>query len=74
MGHPPERGLQSAGSHAGAGTSLRAEARAPRGFTAIAHGRQAQDTSQPRGEIAPRRRGGIAPPPYVGAYTGVSVR
>ncbi len=29
---PPERGLQSAGSHAGQGTSLRAEARAPHEF------------------------------------------
>ncbi len=38
----PERGLHSAGSHAGAGTSLRAEARAPHGFRAAERAHEAQ--------------------------------
>ncbi len=51
---PQERGLQSAGSHAGQGTSLRAEARAPHGFMAIAHGLGAKGTLQ---EPPPGRAG-----------------
>ncbi len=45
---PPERGLQSAGSHAGQGTSLRAEARAPHRFMATAQVRKEPAASQKR--------------------------
>ncbi len=46
--HEPsqERGLQSAGTRAAVGASLRAEARAPQRFTAIAHGLGAKGTFQ----------------------------
>ncbi len=49
---PPERGLQSAGSHAGQGTSLRAEARAPHGFMATEQVREEQVALQPTGLTA----------------------
>ncbi len=50
----PERGLQSAGSHAGQGTSLRAEARAPDRFMATEQVQEEQDAAQ---EPQPGRAG-----------------
>ncbi len=60
---PPERGLQSAGSHAGAGTSRRAEARAPQRFKAT----EQVQTEQVASHEPPPGRAGTPLPAACGA-------